>query len=57
MLNKLRPHLKRYIDPVAKKIAINPNIITVIGLLVSLIAAYQFSQQDLLGGALLILLS
>lgn len=57
MLNKLRPRLKRYIDPLAKKIAIDPNIITIIGLLVSVVAAYQFSQQDLLGGALLILLS
>jgi archaetidylinositol phosphate synthase len=57
MLNKLRPRLKKYIDPLAKKIAIDPNIITIIGLLVSVVAAYQFSQQDLLGGALLILLS
>ncbi|HNR25250.1 MAG TPA: archaetidylinositol phosphate synthase [Methanobacteriaceae archaeon] len=57
MLNKLRPRMKRYIDPAAKKIAINPNIITIIGLLVSLVAAYQLSQGDLLGGALLILLS
>jgi archaetidylinositol phosphate synthase len=57
MLNKLRPRVKRFTDPLAQKIRIDPNIITIIGLLVSVLAAYQFSQQDLLGGGLLILLS
>jgi archaetidylinositol phosphate synthase len=57
MLNKLRPQLQRLITPLASKIRLHPNILTIIGLLVSLLAAYAFSQKNLLAGALLILLS
>ncbi|HMK54923.1 MAG TPA: archaetidylinositol phosphate synthase [Methanobacteriaceae archaeon] len=57
MLNKLRPRLARFTDPLARKIPINPNIITVIGLLISLLAAYEFASKNLLSGALLILVS
>jgi len=57
MLNKLRPQFQRFINPLASKIGIHPNILTIIGLLVSLLAAYAFSQKYLLLGALLILLS
>ncbi|MEN6328859.1 MAG: archaetidylinositol phosphate synthase [Methanobacteriaceae archaeon] len=56
MLNKLRPRVKRFTDPLAQKIRIDPNIITIIGLLVSLVAAYMFSQRELLWGAVFILL-
>jgi len=57
MLNKVRPHFQRFINPIASKIGLHPNILTIIGLLVSLCAAYAFSQKSLLLGGLLILLS
>lgn len=56
MLNRLRPQLKVLIDPVAKRIPINPNILTIIGLLISILAAYMFSQKDLLLGGVLIVI-
>ena len=57
MLNKLRPRFKIYIDPVAKKIHVNPNILTIIGLFIGILAAYLFAKGNLLGGGLLIALS
>jgi archaetidylinositol phosphate synthase len=57
MLNRLRPQVKVILDPVAKKIRINPNILTIMGLLVSLISAYMFATGNLLMGGLLIALS
>ncbi|UTB33386.1 MAG: CDP-alcohol phosphatidyltransferase family protein [Methanobacterium sp. ERen5] len=57
MLNRLRPQVKVILDPVAKKIRINPNILTIIGLLVSVISAYMFATGNLLIGGLLIALS
>lgn len=57
MLNKLRPRLKIYIDPIAQKIRINPNILTIIGLLIGILAAYMFAVGNLLAGGLLILIS
>ncbi|KUK71800.1 MULTISPECIES: archaetidylinositol phosphate synthase [Methanobacterium] len=57
MLNKLRPQFQRLINPLAGRISLHPNILTVIGLLVSLFAAYAFARGNLLGGGLLILLS
>ncbi len=57
MLNKVRPQFQKLITPIASKIGLHPNILTIIGLLVSLLAAYAFSQKYLLLGALLILLS
>lgn len=57
MLNRLRPQLKLFIDPIAKRIKINPNILTIIGLLISLLAAYMFARGDLLLGGIFILVS
>lgn len=57
MLNKLRPRLQRFIDPLARRMGINPNIITIIGLLVSFLSAYEFAHGNLLFGGLLILVS
>lgn len=57
MLNKLRPQLKTYIDPVAQKINVNPNILTIMGLFIGIFAAYMFAIGSLLGGGILILLS
>jgi archaetidylinositol phosphate synthase len=45
------------INPLAGRISLHPNILTVIGLLVSLFAAYAFARGNLLAGGLLILLS
>jgi archaetidylinositol phosphate synthase len=57
MLNRLRPQLKLFIDPIAKRIKINPNILTIIGLLISLLSAYMFARGDLLLGGTFILIS
>ncbi len=50
MLDKLRPHVKILLDPLAEKININPNIITIIGLIMSVISAYMFATGSLLIG-------
>lgn len=57
MLNKLRPYVKIIMDPIAERMKINPNIITVAGLLVSVLAAYMFARGDLLLGGVFIALS
>lgn len=57
MLNRLRPQLKVLIDPIAKRINIDPNILTIIGLLISVLSAYMFARGDLLLGGAFILLS
>lgn len=57
MLDRLRPQVKMILDPIAKRIRINPNILTVTGLLVSLVSAYMFAIDNLLIGGLLIALS
>jgi len=45
------------LDPLAKKLRINPNFLTVLGLLVSLVSAYMFATGNLLMGAILIAVS
>ncbi|MGZ7067211.1 MAG: archaetidylinositol phosphate synthase [Methanobacterium sp.] len=57
MLNKLRPYLKIYVDPIANKIHVNPNILTIIGLFIGILAGYMFAIGNLLLGGILILLS
>lgn len=57
MLNQLRPYFRKYINPIARKISINPNILTIIGLIISFFAAYMFAVENLLLGAILIILS
>jgi len=57
MLDKLRPHLKIFLDPIARKIRVNPNILTIIGLLISILSAYLFAQKELLLGGIFIALS
>ncbi|MGF7118146.1 archaetidylinositol phosphate synthase [Methanobacterium oryzae] len=57
MLNKLRPRIKIYIDPIAEKIHVNPNILTIMGLFMGILSAYMFATGNLLGGGLFILLS
>ena len=57
MLQSLRPLLTKILNPIAKYININPNIITVISPFVALIAAYGFANKLLILGCVAILLS
>ena len=57
MLNNLRPLLTRILEPVAKRLNINPNIVTVISPFIALISAYFFATGNLVLGAIFILLS
>lgn len=57
MLSNLRPFLTKILNPIASKLNINPNIITVISPFIALASAYCFSVHDLILGAGLILLS
>lgn len=57
MLNSLRPYLKKFIDPLARKINIKPNYLTILGLLVALVAAYMFASGSLIWGGIFIALS
>lgn len=57
MLDKLRPWVKIFLDPIAGRISINPNILTVIGLLLSILSAYFFATGNLLIGGVFIGLS
>ncbi len=57
MLGNLRPLLSKILEPLAKNLNINPNIITLISPFIALIAAYTFSRHDLIYSVLLILLS
>lgn len=57
MLENLRPLLTRILEPLAKRLNINPNIVTVISPFLALASAYFFAQHQLIFGALFILLS
>ena len=57
MLNKLRPFIEIILDPIVSRMRINPNIITIAGLLLSVVAAYMFARGDLLLGGVFIALS
>ena len=57
MLESLRPLLTKILNPVARNININPNIVTVISPFIALIAAYGFANHMLLLGTAAILLS
>lgn len=54
MLDKLRPQVKVLLDPLAERMGVNPNIITVLGVLVSVVAAFMFAIGNLLLGAIFI---
>ena len=56
MLNRLRPNVKKFIDPLAKRIKVNPNVLTILGLIVSILSGFMFAVGDLLLGAAMILL-
>lgn len=57
MLQSLRPLLTKILNPIAKNLNINPNIVTVISPFVALLAAYGFANKFLLVGCVAILLS
>ena len=57
MLQSLRPFLTKILNPIARNLNINPNIITVISPFVALLAAYGFANHLLIIGTIAILLS
>ena len=57
MLNSLRPYLTKFLEPLASRLNVNPNIVTVISPFLAILSAYFFANGNLLGGALFILLS
>lgn len=57
MLESLRPFLTRILNPIARKININPNIVTVISPFIAVLSAYAFGEHMLILGAAFILLS
>ena len=57
MLNSLRPYLTKFLEPLASRLNINPNIVTVISPFLAIISAIFFASGNLIGGAIFILLS
>jgi len=57
MLERFRPFLKKVLEPIAKRININPNIITLISPLIAVISAIFFGTGNLLMGGLFVLFS
>ena len=57
MLQSLRPLLTKILNPVAKNLNINPNIVTVISPFIAVIAAYGFANHMLILGMIAILAS
>ena len=45
MLQSLRPLLTKILNPIARNLNINPNIVTVISPFVALLAAYGFAKH------------
>ena len=57
MLERFRPLLKKILEPFAKRININPNILTAISPLIAIISAIFFGTGNLLMGGIFILIS
>lgn len=57
MLESLRPFLTKILEPIASRLNINPNVVTIISPFLAIISAYFFATGNLIGGALFILLS
>lgn len=57
MLNNLRPYVSKYLDPICEKININPNIITLTGLILAIISGYLFYKHQLILACILLLIS
>jgi archaetidylinositol phosphate synthase len=57
MLGALKDNIRKWFLPLARNIPLSPNSLTMLGLLVSIISAFQFARGFLVLGALTILLS
>ena len=57
MLQSLRPLLTKILNPIARNLNINPNVVTVISPFIAIIAAYGFANHNLILGTLAILFS
>lgn len=58
MLNdKLRPQTNKITDQIGEKIEIDPNIVTIIGLFISIFSGVLFASGNLAAGALFIIIS
>lgn len=57
MLESLRPLLTKILNPIARNLNINPNIVTVISPFIAILAAYGFANHLLILGCIAILLS
>ena len=57
MLESLRPLLTKILNPIARSLNINPNIVTVISPFIAVLAAYSFAKHLLIFGCIAILLS
>ncbi len=57
MLNSLRPYLTKFLEPLASRLNVNPNIVTIISPFIAILSAIFFAGGNLIGGALFILLS
>ena len=57
MLESLRPLLTKILEPLASRLNINPNIVTIISPFLAIISALFFATGNLIGGAAFILLS
>lgn len=57
MLESLRPFLTKILNPVAKNLNINPNIVTIISPFIAILACWGFSNHLLIFATIFILLS
>ena len=57
MLQSLRPLLTKILNPLARNLNINPNIVTVISPFVAVLATYGFANKLLIVGCLAIIIS
>ena len=57
MLSRLRPMLRKFLAPLAKRVNVNPNIITLISLIIAALSGVSFWHGNLLLGGSLILFS
>lgn len=57
MLQSLRPLLTKILNPIARNLNVNPNVVTVISPFIALLAAYGFANHLLILGTVAILFS
>jgi archaetidylinositol phosphate synthase len=57
MLENLRPYLNKILNPIAKKIDINPNYITILSIIISILVALLFYFHQLILGGIFIFIS